>query len=169
MATHSSVLAWRIPWTEGPGGLQSMESQRVGHDWATEHAHTFVFMCVSSNLDKASQFLLGQIKSLNVWVDKVVRYSESCQSIQFSTGNLLFKHWAFFGELSSYNNIWLWLEYRIHLFHYCYDVLSILDLIYSSFLKNKELIMLHLLSPYLIEPRRCLFSLFLSCIVQYLS
>jgi len=31
-ATHSSILAWRIPWTEGPGGLQSMGSQRVGHD-----------------------------------------------------------------------------------------------------------------------------------------
>ena len=33
MATHSSVLAWRIPWTEEPGGLQSMGSQRFGHDW----------------------------------------------------------------------------------------------------------------------------------------
>ena len=32
MATHSSILAWRIPWTKEPGGLQSMESQRVGHD-----------------------------------------------------------------------------------------------------------------------------------------
>ena len=32
MATHSSVLAWRIPWTEEPGGLQSMGSPRVGHD-----------------------------------------------------------------------------------------------------------------------------------------
>ena len=32
MATHSSILAWKIPWTEKPGGLQSMESQRVGHD-----------------------------------------------------------------------------------------------------------------------------------------
>ena len=32
MATHSSVLAWRIPWMEEPGGLQSMGSQRVGHD-----------------------------------------------------------------------------------------------------------------------------------------
>ena len=32
MATHSSVLAWRIPWTEEPGELQSMASQRVGHD-----------------------------------------------------------------------------------------------------------------------------------------
>ena len=32
MATHSSILAWRIPWTEEPGGLQTMGSQRVGHD-----------------------------------------------------------------------------------------------------------------------------------------
>ena len=32
MATHSSILAWRILWTEEPGGLQSMRSQRVGHD-----------------------------------------------------------------------------------------------------------------------------------------
>ena len=34
MATHPSILAWRIPWTEEPGGLQSMRSQRVRHDWA---------------------------------------------------------------------------------------------------------------------------------------
>ena len=32
METHSSILAWRIPWTEDPGGLQSIESQRVGHN-----------------------------------------------------------------------------------------------------------------------------------------
>ena len=33
MATHSSILAWRIPWTGEPGRLQSVGSQRVGHDW----------------------------------------------------------------------------------------------------------------------------------------
>ena len=32
MTTHSSILAWKIPWTEEPGGLQSMRSQRVGHN-----------------------------------------------------------------------------------------------------------------------------------------
>ena len=37
MATHSRILAWRIPWTEEPGGLQSMGSQSVGHDLVTEH------------------------------------------------------------------------------------------------------------------------------------
>ena len=35
MATHSSTIAWKIPWMEEPGGLQSMGSQRVGRDWAT--------------------------------------------------------------------------------------------------------------------------------------
>ena len=38
MATHSNILAWRIPWTEEPGGLQSMGFQRLGHDWACTHA-----------------------------------------------------------------------------------------------------------------------------------
>ena len=34
MATHSSIIAWRIPWTEDSGGLQSIALQRVGHDWS---------------------------------------------------------------------------------------------------------------------------------------
>ena len=33
MATHSSILAWRSPWTEEPGGIQSTESQRIKHNW----------------------------------------------------------------------------------------------------------------------------------------
>ena len=40
MATHSSILAWRIPWTEEPGGLQSIGLQKVRHIWAT---NTFTF------------------------------------------------------------------------------------------------------------------------------
>ena len=36
MVTHSSILAWEMPLTEGPGGLESLGSQRVGHDWATK-------------------------------------------------------------------------------------------------------------------------------------
>ena len=37
MAAYSSILAWKIPWTEQPGRLQSIGSQRVEHDWVTEH------------------------------------------------------------------------------------------------------------------------------------
>ena len=41
MATHSSILAWRIPWTEEPGWLQSTGSPRVGHDWVTSPSFPF--------------------------------------------------------------------------------------------------------------------------------
>ena len=41
VATHSSILAWRIPWTEEPCRLQSTGSQTVGHDWATSLSFTF--------------------------------------------------------------------------------------------------------------------------------
>ena len=44
MATHSSTLAWRIPWTEEPGGLQSTGSQRVGHDWTTSLTHSLMHL-----------------------------------------------------------------------------------------------------------------------------
>ena len=42
LATHSSILTWRIPWTEKPGGLQPMGSQRVGHDRAAKHTHVTI-------------------------------------------------------------------------------------------------------------------------------
>ena len=41
MATHSRILTWEIPWTEEPGGLQSMALHRVGHDWATSTSTFF--------------------------------------------------------------------------------------------------------------------------------
>ena len=50
MATYSSILPWRIPWTEEPGGLQPMGSQRVRHDWVTEHiAHHPMLHCLEIN------------------------------------------------------------------------------------------------------------------------
>ena len=44
MATHSSILAWKIPWTEEPGELQFTGSQRVGHDWVTSLSFFLFFM-----------------------------------------------------------------------------------------------------------------------------
>ena len=49
MATHSSIPAWRIPWTEEPGGLQSMGLQRVGHNRAT-HTHTHTVTTAGGSL-----------------------------------------------------------------------------------------------------------------------
>ena len=50
VATHSSILAWRVPWTEESGGLQSTESQRVGRDWR-DVAHTYIYYCSHMYVD----------------------------------------------------------------------------------------------------------------------
>ena len=44
MAKHSSILAWEIPWTEEPGGLQFIGLQKDRHDWATEHNTQYEFI-----------------------------------------------------------------------------------------------------------------------------
>ena len=55
MATHSSTLAWKIPWTEDPGRLQSMGSQRVGHDWATSLLlHPIQYSCLENPMDRGA-------------------------------------------------------------------------------------------------------------------
>ena len=51
MATHSSIPAWEIPWTEEPGGLQSMRLQSVRHDLATKQ-HGFFSFCYVSTISK---------------------------------------------------------------------------------------------------------------------
>ena len=46
MATHSSILPWRIPWTEEPGGLRSMGLQRVRHDLVTKQKQQLMYLCM---------------------------------------------------------------------------------------------------------------------------
>ena len=80
MVTHSSILAWRIPWTEEPGGVQSMGLQRVGHNWATNtHTQTNEFqisghlICFLSSQFWVCDFVFFLIESLHsklniVWI-----------------------------------------------------------------------------------------------------
>ena len=58
MATHSSILAWKIPWTEEPGRLQSTRSQRIRHDWASEQQYlrNQVLVVGATPLSQAQQF-----------------------------------------------------------------------------------------------------------------
>ena len=58
MATHSSILTWKIPWTEEPCRLQSMGSQRVGHDWATSLSFYFIFWQEGGSIGETSFPLL---------------------------------------------------------------------------------------------------------------
>ena len=65
MATHSSILAWKISWTEEPGVLQSMGSQRVGHDWAT-NTYLLSLPCFpNSSVSKESACSAGDWRSIS--------------------------------------------------------------------------------------------------------
>ena len=75
MATHSSILAWRIPWTEEHSRLQSMGSQRVGHDWATSLSLSIISFRVRLTLSSSIPpiFSLGcsrfsqTLKGMSLW------------------------------------------------------------------------------------------------------
>ena len=66
MAPHSSTLAWKIPWMEEPGRLQSMGSHRVGHDWATSLSH-FIFMHWRRKWQPTPVFLPGESRDGEAW------------------------------------------------------------------------------------------------------
>ena len=82
MATHSTILVWKIPWTEEPGKLQSMGLQRVGNAWATEPRHTLTFfhllafslsrhLCVFFNwsiVDLLICFILISSVNIVIWI-----------------------------------------------------------------------------------------------------
>ena len=66
MAPHSSTLAWRIPWTDGPGGLQSMGLLGVGHDWATSLS-LFTFLHWRRKWQPTPVFLPGESQGRGAW------------------------------------------------------------------------------------------------------
>ena len=68
MATHSSTLAWRIPWREEPGRLQSMGSQRVGHDWVASFTS---LTYVKKRVWNSGRAISQEKKKLNVKVASV--------------------------------------------------------------------------------------------------
>ena len=126
MTSQSSILAWRIPWTEEPGGLQSMRSQRVRHDWATD---TFTSLSLFSYerwkyTDGFTQFSLGKkkvrresrLKDGKTVTNRIVKhtYSEKVFSLC---------HWKF--ELSikipEKKSAKLWLVNSQYLLFLCYD------------------------------------------------
>ena len=68
MATHSSVLAWRIPWTEEPGGLLSMRSHGVGHDWSdlacirVGNGNPLQYSCLENPRDRGAWWAVHRVR-----------------------------------------------------------------------------------------------------------
>ena len=89
MATHSSTLAWGIPWTEEPGGLQSMGSQRAGHDLASTQQQQYKVFLPMVSLDSSASFLsqVSLFKNKSDNINFVVTSLTSCyllNKIQFT-------------------------------------------------------------------------------------
>ena len=80
MAIHSSILAWRIPWTEEPGGLQSVGLQRVGYDRAT---NTFTFRS-SERSRGAPALVMG--KGTKIWKLMIMMQGNQCCDVKCPGG-----------------------------------------------------------------------------------
>ena len=84
MTTHSSILAWRIPWTEEPSVLLSMGSQRTKHDWsdlARVHAHSYRSTSHLKFFQRVSQVVDGTLEgSIPIWVQAVCTRSVCTQT-----------------------------------------------------------------------------------------
>ena len=76
MAPHSSTLAWKIPWTEEPGGPRSMGSLRVGHDWATSLS-LFTFMHWRRKWQPTPVFLPWESQGRGAWWAAVYGVTQS--------------------------------------------------------------------------------------------
>ena len=89
MATHSILLAWKTPWTEEPGKLQSMGSRRVGHNWACTHLLKLFFHCKSSSFKFLCTSLIQSMnrnnKNINIWIGYILCSSYTNHTSSWST------------------------------------------------------------------------------------
>ena len=85
MASHSSIPAWKIPRTEKPGGLQSMGSQRVRHDWAhsTEHIHKQLLSILQALEGKNGKRNITHLKKNTVCCQREQRYWRGWQCVKY--------------------------------------------------------------------------------------
>ena len=88
MAPHSRTPAWRIPWMEGPGGLQSMGSLRVGHDWATSLS-LFTFLHWRRKWQPTPVFLPGESQGRGSLVGAVYGVAQSWTQLKRPSSRML--------------------------------------------------------------------------------
>ena len=86
IATHSNILAWRILWTEEPGELQSIGSQKVRHDWTTNtHTHTYIIYILFS--DFSHYMLLPNTEYRSLWHSRPLFTCFICNSVHLLIPN----------------------------------------------------------------------------------
>ena len=105
MATHCSILAWEIPWTEEPGRLQSMGSQRVRHDWTTSLS-LFTFMHWRRKWQPTPVFLPGESQGQETWWAAVYGVAQS--RTRLSNFPFTFYFHALEKEVATHSSVLAW-------------------------------------------------------------
>ena len=120
MAPDSSTLAWKIPWTEEPGGLQSMGSLRVGHDWATSFS-LFTFMHWRRKWQPPPVFLPGESQDGGAWWAAVYGVTQSRTQLRWLSSSssrwswyLIFNRPTKAPEASKYLSFYITLAHLAH-------------------------------------------------------
>ena len=118
MAAHSSTLAWKIPWTEEPGRLQSMGSLRVRHDWTTSLS-LFPFMHWRRKWQPSPVFLRGESQRRGAWWAAVYGVAQSWTRLKrlSSNSNLHSKRVFEFPLLHSFSNVFVNSDFKISIHH----------------------------------------------------
>ena len=135
MATHSSILAWRIPWTEGPGKLQSIGSQTVGHNWSNlAHTGLWGFPVDSAVKNppavrsrKGAGFFLGSGRFLGGEDGNPLQYfcleSPMDRGAWWATVHRVVKSWIWWRQLSRQAGrqalVYFWALSSVPLIHMC--------------------------------------------------
>jgi len=112
MAPHSSTLAWKIPWTEEPGRLQSMGSQRVRHDWATSLS-LFTFMHWRKKWQPTPVFLPGESQGQRAWWAAVYGVAQSRIQLKWLSSSIIYSHTLFEFETAKWDDMQ---NIRLHFF-----------------------------------------------------
>ena len=99
MATHFSILAWRIPWTEEPGRLQSKRSQRVKHDGDTKHQDIHRHVYTQSKTSSLKAMQAGKNQAYQTPHLNRQTFNGSEKSIHLNTLGLKYKH-MYYEDLS---------------------------------------------------------------------
>ena len=109
MATHTSILAWKIPWTEEPVGLQSMSLQRVGHNWATNTWLTLElhFMAASGwklTVKSKDESLSGQLSEEPEWATNSTPWRNTWHSVK-AVRSTAHQRWGVFVSLFHFSSL----------------------------------------------------------------
>ena len=100
MATHSSIPAWRIPWTEEPGGLQCTGSKRVGYNWTTKHSTQYMVIKLKFSCDYLLILEVPLLKYWSLW--STIFYN------WVVTSNGLLPRWLSDKEFLAMPEMWVW-------------------------------------------------------------